>query len=396
MTTLDAIPALPVGTRLVHIGPPKTGTTTLQAACDRSRRAVLAQGVRYAGRRRHSREAVIAATGTGPGTGQGSARGQREWQAIIREVRSARDDRVLFSSERLSHARPDAIKQIVEQLGGHQVHVAVTVRPITRVLQSQWQQSVQSGLVTSLEGWLRDVLEARPDDPKSVLYRQRHDRLIERWADVVGTDSVTVIVPDDQDRVMLLRAFERLLGLHSGTLELHRDLSNRSMTWPEVEAVRALNLRYKAEGLPPNLYRSLVERGASFRMRMRDPRSEEPPIVLPAWAALELEPIGREIVAGITRTRVRVIGDLDVLAASGVAPAPSELPAARISPATAAALAAGLLGASGVMSGDATAASGGSDLRWVPLRRLAGILVRRLRRRAAARLGALMRTPARP
>src|SRR5207249_2973145 len=45
---------LPEGTRLVHIGPPKTGTTAVQGAFHARRREVLAQGVRYAGRSRHS------------------------------------------------------------------------------------------------------------------------------------------------------------------------------------------------------------------------------------------------------------------------------------------------------------------------------------------------------
>ena len=42
---------------------------------------------------------------------------------------------------------------------------------------------------------------------------------------------------------MVLRAFEGLLGLRDGTLESHRDLANRSLTLPEVEAVRAFSGR---------------------------------------------------------------------------------------------------------------------------------------------------------
>ena len=58
----DTVKPYPDGALVVHIGPPKTGTTSLQGAFDRARAAILAQGVRYVGPRRHSSRAVLAAT----------------------------------------------------------------------------------------------------------------------------------------------------------------------------------------------------------------------------------------------------------------------------------------------------------------------------------------------
>ena len=63
MTDADRGLALPEGTRLPHIGPPKTGTSSLQAAFHQNRPATLDQGVRYAGSSRHSGSAVLAVTG---------------------------------------------------------------------------------------------------------------------------------------------------------------------------------------------------------------------------------------------------------------------------------------------------------------------------------------------
>ena len=54
---------LPEGTRLVHIGPHKTGTTSLQAALYAARPALLEQGVRHVGKTRNPASAVRAVTG---------------------------------------------------------------------------------------------------------------------------------------------------------------------------------------------------------------------------------------------------------------------------------------------------------------------------------------------
>lgn len=388
MITLDELHALPTGTRLLHIGPPKTGTTTLQAAFDRQRDTVLRQGVRYAGRRRHARGAVIAATATGP-RGAQDPQGLREWQAIVEEVRSAKEDRVLFSSERLAHAGPEAIRRIIGELGGERVHVVITLRPIARILPSQWQQAVQSGLVRSLDDWLRDVLAESPEHPRSFWYRHRHDRLIERWAEVTGAERITVIVADDRDRSMLLRAFERLLALRDGTLELHRDLSNRSLTWPELEAVRALNGEFEAAGFSDDLHRAVVELGAIFRMRLREPGPDEPAIRLPGWAATEIAPIARDIVAGIERSGARVVGDPASLAEPEAAsPRDTDVDRSCTTPEAAGALAAGILAAIGALGGE-------SNPRAVPLRHLAGAVIGRVRRRGMSRARRLVRGPSR-
>ena len=49
--TVDAVKstALPRGSVLLHIGPPKTGTSALQGSCHANRDALLRAGVRYAG-----------------------------------------------------------------------------------------------------------------------------------------------------------------------------------------------------------------------------------------------------------------------------------------------------------------------------------------------------------
>jgi hypothetical protein len=339
---------LPIGVRLIHIGPPKTGTTALQAAFDRSRGDVLDQGVRYAGRWRHSRGAVLAVTGAHARRSDGRF-SMREWHRIVKEVRGAREARVLFSSERLSHAEPATIRRIVDDFDPALVHVAVTLRPLARILPSQWQQAVQSGSTTSFDAWLRRVLSESDADPGSLWHRHRHDRLLERWAAIVGPARVTAIVLAEGDRSWLLRVFEDLLRLHAGTLRQHRDLSNRSLTRAEVEAVRALNVALGAEGFTRDVRRNVVELGASVRLRLRDPEPDEPPIRLPAWAAEPVAAIARDVVRGIRATGIAVVGDLEALAPLGANDEPDSTGPICLPPEAARLLVASVLESSGAV-----------------------------------------------
>lgn len=309
----DAVTPYPDGALVVHIGPPKTGTTSLQGSFDRARAEVLAQGVRYIGPRRHSSRAVLVATERRTDRPLDTRAGQREWDGIVAEARSAREPRLLFSSERLSYAESASIRRVVEAFDAERVHVVVTLRPLAKILPSQWQQHVQSGLARTLDAWLERILAESPDTPRSVWHRLRQDRLIARWAEVVGIDRMTVIVVDDRDREALLRTFERLLGLGPGTLRLHHDLSNRSLTLPEAEALRAFNRRSRERKMPAALRLRLLGPRTSRRLQRRVPAAGEPPVRLPAWAVPQVAAITDEIVAGIKATGARVFGDLDVL-----------------------------------------------------------------------------------
>jgi hypothetical protein len=309
----ETVMPYPDGALVVHIGPPKTGTTSLQGAFDRARAEVLAQGVRYLGPRRHSSRAVLAATETRTDRPVDTRAGQREWDRIIAEARSAEEPRLLFSSERLAYAESAWIQRVVEDFDAERVHVVVTLRPLAKILPSQWQQHVQSGLPRSLDGWLERILAESPDSPRSVWHRLRQDRLIARWADVVGFDRMTVIVVDDRDRAALLRTFERLLELRPGTLRLHDDLANRSLTFPEAEALRAFNRLARKRDMPSALRWRLLGPRTSRRLQGRVPAAGEPPVRLPPWAAAKVGSIAEEIVAGIQASGVRVFGDLDIL-----------------------------------------------------------------------------------
>ena len=319
----DGPEAIPEGARLLHIGPPKTGTTTLQAAFHRAREEVLEQGVRYIGPQRHSRRAVLAAladTDAPLNRRWDVGAGNREWERIVAEVERTHEPRLLFSSERLSHSDAAAIRRIIDVFDPSRVHVVATIRPLWKVMPSQWQQTIQAGARESLEVWLERVFAESADDPRSFWHWQRHDRLIARWAEAVGTERMLAVVVDESDHAMVLRTFERLLALRPDTLRLHLDLANRSLTVPEVETLRAFNRAARQNNIPIDNSWRLIKPGP--RMKRRTPAKDEPRIRLPDWAAPRVAAIADEIVAGIQASGVRVIGDLGALAspALGVEP----------------------------------------------------------------------------
>jgi hypothetical protein len=315
MTDRDPAPAhvrLPEGAVLIHIGPPKTGTTALQASLFDARDALAGQGVHHAGGTRNPTRAVEAAIGKTP-LGGDRPRNIREWQALAREISRARGQRVVLSSEFLASADPSAIRAIVNDLGPDRVHVVVTLRPLAKIIPSTWQMVVRSGVRLRFDAWLRHLLPVVGEPgTKRFWFIHRHDELIERWASVVGLDRVTAVVVDDSDRTMLLRIFEQFLGLEPGTLHLVSGASNRSLTLEEAETVRALNVAFTGAGHEASLHARAVSEAAALFQEYR-PLPEDHPIRLPDWT---LEPIGHrieEIVAGIRATGVEVLGDLDTL-----------------------------------------------------------------------------------
>ena len=76
------------------------------------------------------------------------------WRKLARDVRGAASQRAVVSSEFFAGADQAAASRIIEDLGGEQVHVVVTLRPLARILPSQWQQYLQNGYCMPYLEWL--------------------------------------------------------------------------------------------------------------------------------------------------------------------------------------------------------------------------------------------------
>ncbi|MFJ8631387.1 hypothetical protein [Streptomyces sp. NPDC093568] len=322
-----AITPLPTGTRLLHIGPHKTGTTSIQGALFAAKDEMARHGVAWLAATRHPMEAVLAACAR---TGMmGDARPtERHWERLLEQVRATGRRTSVISSEFFADASDEeTIGRIVARLGddggrdrGHcdRVHVLVTLRPLARIMPSQWQQYVQNGLRMGYEDWPTHMLRKPPyDEPNPSFWRRhRHDRLVERWARVAGPERVTVVVVDDRDRAGLMRTFEALLGLPKGLLRPVPDAVNRSLTLAETEMLRNLNKEFRANELPEELYSQLVRNGAVTHMKNTcAPGPGDVKIRTPRWAVEAAVEIGAQMAERIDSMGVRVLGHTGLLSA---------------------------------------------------------------------------------
>ena len=100
--TGSAATVLPDGTRLVHIGPYKTGTTAIQAAFHLARKMAEPQGVHYAGYGRQPMTAVMAGIGKpSPWSKDRKPPNQVVWRQLVSEIRSSNARQVVLRSGRV-------------------------------------------------------------------------------------------------------------------------------------------------------------------------------------------------------------------------------------------------------------------------------------------------------
>jgi hypothetical protein len=388
---------LSAGARLVHIGPHKTGTTAIQDAFYYARKRLAVQDVAYFGEVagvQHLRGAIALRQ-------RRALMGEPQydmshWAQLVEDVAGA-SGRVVVSSEFFADVDEPAIRRVVSELGGPRVHIVVTLRPITKIMQSQWQQYVQNGLRVPYEEWLDGMLNRPPyDKPTPTFWRRhRHDRLIERWASVAGVQNVTVIVVDQSDPQMMLRTFESMVGLPHGFLIIEEATANRSLTFGEVELVRLLNEEIKRREWPEEVYARFMRRGVVRYLKTgRQPQPGEPRIITPAWAVKRAAEIGAEMAGNISALGVRIVGDISEIGRAPAGPAemgtdaPQAVPVIPAEAASAAVL--GAIIASGV-PGQLAAASkprpvADRPVREVDAKTLARVLVKRGRRRVRSAL----------
>lgn len=305
---------LPRGARLLHVGPPKTGSTALQDALHQARDSLAQQGVAYVSRVRHELVPARWVTGQLP-TDPKWAWAEQRWHELVDAMRAEGPERKVYSSEYLADATDEQVVRIVDDFGPEEIRVVITLRPLVDIVPSQYQQYLQGGLTTDYEGWLRTTFEEPPGAGPTPDFwqRHRHDALVERWTRIVGPQRVVVVAGDGRDFAAVPTVFERLLGLTRGTLVGRSVRPNRSLTWPEAEVMRRFNVEAGRMGLVDAKYQTLTKFAAD-RVKERTPRPDEPRIVTPSWAVQRAESLGAEFAAGIAATGVPVVGDLGALA----------------------------------------------------------------------------------
>lgn len=307
---------LPPRARLFHIGIPKSGTTSLQAAARAARSELGSHGVLYPGSDLNHRLAVLGFMGRRWGTPGSPVPPREHWDELMTEVEAESAHRVLISHEFASEADDETAAAFLAALGDR-THVVVTLRSPGALLPSAWQQYVKTGIDMTFDDWLAAVLADPPDTSVTRTFHRRNDQggVVRRWAEAAGADRVTVVVLDRSRPRFLLDTFERLLGVPTGTLaeqDLGGFASNRGLTVLESELFRSFNQRVRPHGVGWDVFERVVRSGALARvMDLNEGGGER--LAMPAWAATRAAALGRSYAETIAATGVRVVGDLATL-----------------------------------------------------------------------------------
>ena len=308
----------PDGTGIVHVGPHKTGTTVVQGSLHAARERLAAHGVRLPSPERNPVAAVSQAVEPRPKDPSRPA-----WRELAAAFAATEGRLSVLSSEFFADADDAAARRVVGDLG-ERAHVLITLRPLGKIMPSQWQQHVQSGMSTPYEQWLAELLDPDSEDEAAKRFwnRHRHDRFTARWASAAGAERVSVLIVDDSRPEKLLHDFEALLGLPEGTLRKEKNTTNRSLTAGETEAIRLIAAAFEARGWPKQRFREFVRYGAVPRIKTgRTPPPGEARIATPSWALDRAAEIGADIAESIAASGVRVIGDLGLLRGEEIEPA---------------------------------------------------------------------------
>ncbi|QGN32940.1 hypothetical protein [Microlunatus sp. Gsoil 973] len=326
--TADAL-LLPPRTRLLHIGPMKTGTTSLQLAAHRRREVLLANGVRYPGTAPNHRRPLGAlmewsvntwnrARPLGPDRLDVDRTGipaREEWERLKEEIDAEIERRIFITHEFVSQVDDATAQRIIDAIGDP-THVCITLRAPGRIVPSLWAQSVRDDAQTEpFESWLGRYFGKDSEHPLPERHRRAYDQgqLVSRWASLIGPENVTVIVVDRSDPDLLASAVEAMLGLPHETLSWKR--SNDSLTATDAELFRHVNVILRDRKATWSTFHNLVWQGAiKLGPEQRSVSPNEPRVLLPPWAAEIADRDGARFAEHIRGTAVRVVGDLDNLA----------------------------------------------------------------------------------
>ncbi len=325
----EPIEPIAEGGVLLHIGPYKTGTTAIQRSLHQHRADLAEHGVIYPGSTPRQRRASWAAVGRSPRGAQPV--GMAAWRRMLGEVQRSATQRIVVSSEDFTSAPPEAVREIVEDLGRDRVHVLMVIRPLEKLLPSSWQQRVKSARETlTFDEWLREVLTVSETWRARAFWKnQGADHLVEKYAAMVPRERITVLVSDESDRTQQMRTFEALLALPSGLLT-PGDHQNTSLSFDRTELLRLVNVLGVERDWSEQTRRALIHGGMLADLRRAPARPDERPIPgLPAWAVDRVAELDRERAELVRASGCRIVGDPDHLVvppqAGDAAPPPDQV-----------------------------------------------------------------------
>ncbi|HEX4978092.1 MAG TPA: hypothetical protein VFV40_09530 [Nocardioides sp.] len=296
----------------LHVGAPKTGTTYLQDRLALNRQELGRHDVHYPlGLRADHFKAALDLLDIEWDGQRESARG--EWARLVDRV-NRHDGSVIVSHEILAGARPEQIRQAMEDFEGSEIHLVYGARDLARQIPSEWQEGVKHRRRRSFARFLREVQRAGRTRPTMWFWRaQGVPDVLTRWGHGLPPEQIHLVTvpqagaPRDQLWLRYCDAF----GFDPAWAPLESTRENVSIGTAETALLRRLNRRLRKAGLSGDDYRRLIR-----QIVVHDTLAHRPDMTratLPPRAFGWAEEVAQEWIDWVEGSGVRVHGDVDDL-----------------------------------------------------------------------------------
>jgi hypothetical protein len=306
---------------ILHVGFHKSGTSALQESLHIQRQELLENGISYpaigyTGRKAHHRIAwALTQKPWGWKTRGGEATPYRHFSRIIGRINRSKVQKIVLSTEFFSELTAEQIQKIKLAVKNRDVKIFFTIRPLAKILASSYQQYLKYGIKADYEKWLHAVLD-EPGVAKltpTFWKRHQHAEVIQRWSDVFGPESVTLIVADETRPDFLYEAVNGYLELPGGLLKAQPTGTNRSLSMEEVSLLLEINNRFPKDR-PWKEYLFFVRQGFVRNLTDHIPvAANSAKLLTPKWAIDKANEIGNASIEAIKSMQIEVRGSLDSL-----------------------------------------------------------------------------------
>jgi hypothetical protein len=293
----------------IHIGAPKTGTTSLQQALYANRERMEEVGVLYAPERHDAHHsAVLDLRDAWQRENASHLRGA--WKQVVRQVRQWDGPTAVLSSELFVYGSKQEAARALSAFGDAEVHVIYTARDLVRQVPAVWQERMKNQYTMPYGRFVQDVIgPARSPMARGFWSAQDAPEALKRWSKGLPSSHVHVVTapPPGSSPALLWDRFLSVLGLEGAAYPADVSVLNPSLGAVEAEVLRRLNRRH-GQDLGPGAYRMIVRNGLFDVLDHVVP--DKIKITLRSDEHNALVAKGRQIADGIRRGGYDVVGDL--------------------------------------------------------------------------------------
>ena len=173
----------------LHIGPHKTGTTSLQSWAQANEQVICKYGIFYpkSGRNTDGNHSSVAWSLSENGQAENGV-----FRSFLNEIENSSEPNILVSGEEFEYLGSDDIRKLKEELKEYSVKIILTLRPQHEIIRSQYGE------------WIKQFLTI---DDFSYFWRVHHKfpeynftAMIMKWSEFFGLGNMIIISFDEARR----------------------------------------------------------------------------------------------------------------------------------------------------------------------------------------------------